>query len=225
MVDWRDQWQGIVHTVGTDFSDGQVQYGAETVERSTIRRYLEPLEFDCPSIKKLTSPRRTAYPDSIGRYTAIARGASRPCGSRARRQCLRTAGTTPGRIGLRTGRPHPRHWHRQWAISPPRCRSTSSARSRWATEWGGGVLAAGRLAEGDVSGRGAFLTWGTEIVDAGGDLVMRLRTGTYAYEPHPPTRSRPPTASGDRDPTVPGRVPVASASGGPDVERRVGDVR
>jgi hypothetical protein len=33
-------------------------------------------------------------------------------------------------------------------------------------------------------GRGAFLTWESEIVSDRGDVVGRIRIGTYAYVPH-----------------------------------------
>ena len=34
-------------------------------------------------------------------------------------------------------------------------------------------------------GRGAFLTWESELVTDSGDVIARVRTGTYAYNPHP----------------------------------------
>lgn len=47
MSDWKQDWQEVIDAVGQDFSDGQVHYGADAVEASAIRRYLEPLELDC----------------------------------------------------------------------------------------------------------------------------------------------------------------------------------
>ncbi|MDB5817306.1 MAG: hypothetical protein JWQ11_946, partial [Rhizobacter sp.] len=46
--DWRAAWQPMMERVGHDFSDGEVRWGADAIEPGTIRRYLEPLEFDCP---------------------------------------------------------------------------------------------------------------------------------------------------------------------------------
>ena len=34
-------------------------------------------------------------------------------------------------------------------------------------------------------GRGAFLTWESDIVSDRGDVVGRIRIGSYAYVPHP----------------------------------------
>ena len=33
-------------------------------------------------------------------------------------------------------------------------------------------------------GRGAFITWESELVTDNGDVVAYVRTGTYAYNPH-----------------------------------------
>jgi acyl dehydratase len=33
-------------------------------------------------------------------------------------------------------------------------------------------------------GRGAFITWESELVTGDGDVVAYVRTGTYAYNPH-----------------------------------------
>ena len=33
-------------------------------------------------------------------------------------------------------------------------------------------------------GRGAFITWQSEFVTDGGEVVAYVRTGTYAYNPH-----------------------------------------
>jgi hypothetical protein len=35
-------------------------------------------------------------------------------------------------------------------------------------------------------GRGAFLTWQSELVSDSGDVLAYVRTGTYAYNPHAP---------------------------------------
>ena len=47
-TDWRQAWQPMIDAVGRDFGPPDVVWGADSVERGSIRRYLEPLEFDCP---------------------------------------------------------------------------------------------------------------------------------------------------------------------------------
>src|SRR4051794_25450902 len=46
--DWQAAWQPMIDAIGTDFSGGAVRKGADDGERSGIRRFVEPLEFDCP---------------------------------------------------------------------------------------------------------------------------------------------------------------------------------
>ena len=40
-------------------------------------------------------------------------------------------------------------------------------------------------------GRGAFLTWESELVTEPGEVVARVRTGTYAYNPAGPEEEQP----------------------------------
>ena len=44
--DWTTTWQPMLDAVGTDLSKGRVVRAADPIERSTVRRYLEPLEFE-----------------------------------------------------------------------------------------------------------------------------------------------------------------------------------
>jgi N-terminal half of MaoC dehydratase len=223
-TDWRDEWQGIVEAVGTDFSDGQVRYGAETVERSTIRRYLEPLEFDCPLHYDTEVARRYGYPDIIAPYTAIVTWSNPPMWVPGEPPVFtdsrRDAQPDRAPSGQAPASPAP------WAVGyfatdlsldflrPITLGDRVGRRGHWLLE--------ASLKETSV-GRGAFTTWGTEIVDAREEVVMRLRTGTYAYEPHPVTRSRPQVASSGADRREsPDEIPVVSASSG--TERHIGDV-
>lgn len=46
--DWQDAWQPLIDAIGVDLDGGAEVIGADEIELSAIRRYLEPLEFDCP---------------------------------------------------------------------------------------------------------------------------------------------------------------------------------
>jgi len=46
-VSWEAEWQPVVDAVGRDFGGDEVD-GADAVDESALRRYLEPLELDCP---------------------------------------------------------------------------------------------------------------------------------------------------------------------------------
>ncbi|WP_200126736.1 hypothetical protein [Salicibibacter cibarius] len=56
MEDWKKDWRPMMDAVGLDFSDGEKTWGADPVEKGAIRRFLEPLEFDCPFIMTRLSP-------------------------------------------------------------------------------------------------------------------------------------------------------------------------
>lgn len=48
MEDWKKAWKPIMDLIEKDFSEGIEFWGADEVEKGAIRRFLEPLEFDCP---------------------------------------------------------------------------------------------------------------------------------------------------------------------------------
>ena len=45
---WEEAWQPVIDLIGEDFSEGEQISSADNVERTSIRRYLEPLELGCP---------------------------------------------------------------------------------------------------------------------------------------------------------------------------------
>ncbi|MEV5409893.1 hypothetical protein AB0K60_13760 [Thermopolyspora sp. NPDC052614] len=60
--DWKKAWQPIVDSLGAPRPAVTRVYGADLVERGVIRRYLEPLEFDCALHYDPHVARRTASP-------------------------------------------------------------------------------------------------------------------------------------------------------------------
>ena len=70
MSDWKLEWQEVIDAAGRDFSDGKVHYGADAVEAGAIRRFLEPLEFDCALHYDADVARQHGYPDITAPYTA-----------------------------------------------------------------------------------------------------------------------------------------------------------
>ena len=47
-MSWEEAWQPVVDAVGTDFGASESIEGADAVDASALRRFLEPLELDCP---------------------------------------------------------------------------------------------------------------------------------------------------------------------------------
>ncbi len=60
-------WQDLQDAIGQDFSDGQIQWGIEPLEWVAIRRFCEPLEFDCPLYYSTEVARQHGYKDILSR--------------------------------------------------------------------------------------------------------------------------------------------------------------
>ena len=70
--DWNDSWQPLVDAIGTDLKAGEdVQYSVEDIEKGLIRRYLEPLEFDCPLHWDEKVAKEHGYPGIIAPYSGV----------------------------------------------------------------------------------------------------------------------------------------------------------
>ena len=185
MSDWTQEWQEVIDAAGQDFSDGQVHYGADVVEASAIRRFLEPLEFDCALHYDAGIARQHGYPDIIAPYTATMSWAV-------------PAMWTPGDPSIftddaRDAQPVPSPINNQgFPVGP--C-TTGYFATDIELDFIRPVTLGERLGrrghrllsctpKETAVGRGAFMKWESEIVDANGDVVLRMRTGTYAYQPH-----------------------------------------
>jgi hypothetical protein len=58
-------WSALIARIGSDLTDGAVTWGADLIERSSVRRYLEPLEFDCAMHYDPEAARRHGFTDVI----------------------------------------------------------------------------------------------------------------------------------------------------------------
>ncbi|HEX6522175.1 MAG TPA: MaoC family dehydratase N-terminal domain-containing protein [Streptosporangiaceae bacterium] len=183
---WQDEWQPLIDAVGTDFGDGATVWGADVVERGTIRRFIEPLELGSGLHYDPEVARAHGFPDVIAPYTA-ALSFSVP------------AMWQPGEPTLYDD-PDPDAQPARSPINnqdmPLGPRTTGFFATDIAIEFIRPVVAGervGRRGHRLVSctpkqtsmGRGAFLTWESELVTDSGDVVARVRNGTYAYNPHP----------------------------------------
>jgi hypothetical protein len=181
---WQDEWQPLVDAVGQDFGDGSTVYGADAVELGTIRRYVEPLEIDSPLHYDAAVARANGWPDVIAPYTATmvysvspmwqpgdpplydsAERDAQPARSPINNEDMPLGPKTTGFFAtdismdfvrpLTLGERVGRRGKKLVACSP---KQTSM-------------------------GRGAFLTWESELVTESGEVVAYVRTGTYAYNP------------------------------------------
>jgi hypothetical protein len=185
LTDWKDDWQEVIDAVGQDFSDGSVRYGVDRIELSTIRRYLEPLEFDCALHYDEEVARAHGHPGVIAPYTAAMSWGIPPMWS---------PGDPPLFIDdSRNAQPARSPINNQdFPIGP---RTSGFFATDVEFEFIRPMIVGervGRRGQRLVSctpketavGRGAFFVWESEIVDEQGEVVSRLRTGAYAYVPH-----------------------------------------
>ncbi len=180
---WQEDWQPLVDAVGRDFSDGSTVYGADAVEAGSIRRWLEPLEFDCAlhydeqaaldhGLTAISAPYTAALTFAIpatwipGRevFTSAERDAQ-PAYTPINKPDLKLGPETTGffatDIELDFVRP---------AVLGERLGVR-------------GFRLISCVPKQTSVGRGAFMTWESEVVDAHGEVVVRQRTSTYAYNP------------------------------------------
>jgi hypothetical protein len=185
MSDWQDDWHEVIAAVGTQFGDGRVRYGADRIERSTLRRYLEPLEFDCPLHYDTEYAQAHGYADIIAPYTAALTWSI-------------PATWSPGEAPVytdesRDAQPARTPINNQNFPLGPRTTGffATDIEFEFVRPLGLGERVGNRgrrlvscTPKETSVGRGAFLVWESEAVDEAGEVVMRTRVGTYAYVPH-----------------------------------------
>jgi acyl dehydratase len=184
--DWVRGWDEMVALVGTDLSSGRIRWGADVVDPATIRRYLEPLELGSPIHYDQAAAREHGFEGLVAPATSLltyslpamwrpgddtlftsddrdAQPARTPINNDGRGPGPRTAGYFATDLEIDFLRP---------VVVGERLGSR------------GRRLVSCTPKETRV-GRGAFCTFESDIVSDRGDVVARLRTGTYAYDPHP----------------------------------------
>lgn len=214
--DWRRAWGGMTAAVGRDFSDGAVTYGADPVAVSDIRRFLEPLEFDCPLHYDREAAQAAGFADVTLPYTAVMTWSIPAMWSPGDPPLFDddSRDAQPARSPINNADPGP---------APP---TSGFFATDLEMDFLRPVVAGERVArrgrkllsctpkETSV-GRGAFLNWESEFTNGRGEVIARMRTGTYAYQPHParPDPARPHPAQ-PRGAVTPARR--SSASPGPE---------
>ena len=183
----ENTWQDLEGAIGKDFSGGETRTGADEVERGAIRKYCEPIELDCPLHHDDDVAKKYGYDGIIAPYSAVHQTFSveanwKP-GDETRWPTndpdqLFASDPNQGRRGIPL--PH-----------PP---TSSGFVTDMEIEYVKPVYVGDRLT---TSGRkllsvqvkktsvgfGAFMTFESEIHDQNGDLVARVRNGSYAFNP------------------------------------------
>lgn len=184
--DWRRAWDPMVAAVGRDFSDGRVVYGADPVTASDIRRFLEPLEFGCPLHTDHAAAAASGFPGVTLPYTAALSWSIPAMWSPGDPPLFDHDGRDAQPARSPINNPDP-------GLGPE---TTGFFATDLELDFIRPVTAGervGRRGRRLVSctpketsvGRGAFLTWESELVCGDGEVVARMRTGVYAYDPKP----------------------------------------
>jgi len=190
-ADWTAEWQEVIDAIGRDFLDGATTWGGDPVERGAIRRYLEPLELDSPLHTDVDVARAAGHEDVTMPATGVIAWTI-------------PAAWQPGQVlfdsDARDAQPVQTAINNQdLGIGP---KTTGFFGTDIELDFDREVVAGehlGRRGKRLVAckpketgvGRGAFMTWESEIVsrpagvvDAEPEVVGRIRIGTYAYVPH-----------------------------------------
>ncbi len=189
--EWTATWGPMVAKVGTDLSHGEVTRGADPIERGAIRRYLEPLELDCPLHYDPETARAHGFGDVTAPYTSVLTFTIPPMwnpGQQLFTSDERDAQPSSSPINgdyLRVA-PHITGFFatdiEMDFIRPPVAGEHLSKR--------GNVLLS-CLPKWISVGRGAFMTLESEVVTDDGEMVARIRNTVFAYEPvGPPPADR-----------------------------------
>lgn len=184
-ADWKAEWQPVVDAVGDDFADGAVTWGGDPVEPGAVRRYLEPLELDCALHTDADVARAHGYSDITMPATGVIAWTIPKAW---------VPGDTLFDSDARDAQPVKTAINN--ADMPLGPRTTGFFGTDIEVDLERDVVAGeriGRRGRRLVSctpketgvGRGAFMTWESEIVTEAGEVVGRIRIGTYAYVPRP----------------------------------------
>jgi hypothetical protein len=182
----------MVEAVGEEFGDGRLVYGADRVEAGAIRRYVEPLEFGCGLHHDPEVARAHGYADVIAPYTATLMFAV---------PAMWSPGDQPVfTLADRDAQPaHSPVAERRSTRQPP---TTAYFATDMEMDFLRPAVVGERIGRREsrrlVScepketrvGRGAFLTWESDLVDEHGEVICRTRTTVYSYVPHAPLAER-----------------------------------
>jgi acyl dehydratase len=183
-AEWTAAWQPVVDLVGTDFGDGVALRGPDAVEAGSVRRFCEPLELDCPLHHDADIARARGYADVVAPVSSLVSYTIQPLWSPGENTVFvdADAHAQPARtpVGPRsTGREPP---------SPAYFATEMEAQYLQPVVVGDRLTRVGNRLVSCVPkqthlGRGAFMTWESEIRNQHDRVVARVRNQHYRYKP------------------------------------------
>lgn len=209
--DWQDAWASTIGAVGTDFGDSAVRPARDQIEAGAVRRYLEPLEFDCPLHSDADIARKFGYRDIVAPYSGLATWCSAGLWKPGDEPVYTSAdkNAQPEAKGIGFPRPGPA--------------TNATFATDLDTEFfapmcvGDHLSQRGRVLLSCVPkqtrvGRGAFLTWQSDVVDQCGKIVALVRTTAFNYVAAQQRAGPAPAAGRDPDHSRIPRPPVTDWS-------------
>ena len=189
--DWKSAWADIVAVVGKDLSDGTTIWGADRVEAGSIRRFLEPLEIGAAVHYDADAARAAGYDDIVAPATSLLAFQPPPMWSPG----------DPPLFGDADANAQPLRTPINNADTGPAPPTSGFFATDISVDFLRPVVVGERLGKRGqrllscvpketAVGRGAFMTAESEIVSDRGDVVALMRTGTYAYNPFGPGKTR-----------------------------------
>jgi hypothetical protein len=181
--DWQAAWQPVIDAVGTEFGDDEIE-GADAVDRSAVRRYLEPLEFDCPLHYDDGVARAHGYPGTIAPLASYITFAVPALWKPGQSPVFASAGRDAQPEGIKGRRfltglepAYEGYFAADFEIEYllPVVLGDRLSRTRQ-------TLVSCLPRETKV-GRGAFMTWAYDIQNQRSNVVARFRTTMYVYSP------------------------------------------
>ncbi len=186
--EWKHTWQPLMDAVGTEFGSDAEVWGADFVEKGIIRRFLEPLEFDCPLHYDQATAQHYGYRDILAPYSSVLSSAIPALWSPGQRiwtSAERNAQPAASPVASSQSDA----MHQLMPPSPGFFATDIEIDYLQPVVVGDRVRMRGRKLLSCVPketsvGRGAFIVWESEILNQHGEPVARLRTGMYLYTPH-----------------------------------------
>ncbi|MDA0256503.1 MAG: MaoC family dehydratase N-terminal domain-containing protein [Chloroflexi bacterium] len=184
--DWQREWDVTAAAIGTDYGGGHVAVAADEVERGSIRRYCEVLELDCPLHLDDAAARSAGYAGIVAPISGVSQTWTREAHWRPgmpTRYPVLDPDAEVLREQLRFG-------------GPPEPPTVLTFVTDLAIEYLAPVYVGDRLSrrghrlaavvpKETSIGRGAFLTYESEVWNQRGELVARSQNGGYHYNPFP----------------------------------------
>ncbi len=180
---WKADWQPMMAAVGCDFDERPLVFVADRIECSAVRRWLEPLEFDCALHYDQDVARHHGHDQIVVPVAALPTFVLEP---------MWRPGDVLFESDARDAQPS------RSAVTGVRCPLEPPTTGFFATDIEldylktvtvgdrllkhGALLVACEPKETRV-GRGAFITWQSKILNEQFDVVARTRTTVFRYNP------------------------------------------